>query len=129
MNSEAASTVAVTTATTAATIAMRIFRAALIATGIGAVVVLVGLLIEAFSSLTSSTKSAKEEQDELNKSIEEGNEILDKNASKIKREGDLRISELKKNSATEAEIYNSDRKMKLYKDGTLYITGDINEGL
>ena len=109
LNSEAASTVAVTTATTAATIAMRIFRAALIATGIGAVVVLVGLLIEAFSSLTSSTKEAKDAQDKLNKSIETQNEILDSNILLIKRAGDLRISELKKNGATEAQIYNEQR--------------------
>lgn len=109
LNSEAAATVAVTTATTGATIAMRIFRAALIATGIGAVVVLVGLLIEAFSSLTSSTKEAKDAQDKLNKSIETQNEILDSNILLIKRAGDLRISELKKNGATEAQIYNEQR--------------------
>tara|TARA_R110000868_G_scaffold386459_1_gene654762 strand:+ start:274 stop:2220 length:1947 start_codon:yes stop_codon:yes gene_type:complete len=109
LSSEAAATVAVTTATTGATIAMRIFRAALIATGIGAVVVLVGLLIEALSSLTSSTKEAKDAQDKLNESIATQNEILDSNITKIKRAGELRISELKKNGATEAEIYKEQR--------------------
>ena len=109
LNSQAAATVVVTTATTGATIAMRIFRAALIATGIGAIVVLVGLLIEALGSLTSSTKEAKDAQDKLNESIATQNEILDSNITKIKKAGELRISELKKNGATEAQIYNEQR--------------------
>ena len=109
LNTQSAATSVVATTTSAATIALRVFRAALLATGIGAIVILITSLITSLGSFTSSTKSAKEEQDKLNKSIEEGNEILDKNASKIKREGDLRISELKKNSATEAEIYKEQR--------------------
>ena len=109
LNTQSAATSVVATTTSAATIALRVFRAALLATGIGAIVILITSLITSLGSFTSSTKLAKEEQDELNKSIEEGNEILDKNASKIKREGDLRISELKKNSATEAEIYKEQR--------------------
>jgi hypothetical protein len=31
--------------------------------------------------------------------------------------------------AIEADIMNSDRKMKTHEDGTLYIAGDIIEGL
>jgi hypothetical protein len=47
-----ATTVGVTTATTGATTAMKLFRLALIATGIGAIIVLVGLLIANFDKVT-----------------------------------------------------------------------------
>jgi len=70
LNAEAVATVEVATATTGATIAMRIFRAALIATGIGAIVVYIGLLVEQLQFFTSDTKQAKKEaQDALNASL------------------------------------------------------------
>jgi hypothetical protein len=47
-----ATTVGVTTATTGATTAMKLFRLALIATGIGAIIVLIGLLIANFDKVT-----------------------------------------------------------------------------
>lgn len=47
-----ASTVGLTTATGGATVAMKLFRLALIATGIGAIIVLVGLLIANFDKVT-----------------------------------------------------------------------------
>ena len=47
-----ASTVGLTTATSGATTAMKLFRLALIATGIGAIIVLIGLLIANFDKVT-----------------------------------------------------------------------------
>ena len=47
-----ATTVGITTATTGATTAMKLFRLALIATGIGAIIVLIGLLIANFDKVT-----------------------------------------------------------------------------
>ena len=47
-----ATTVGVTTATAGATTAMKLFRLALIATGIGAIIVLIGLLIANFDKVT-----------------------------------------------------------------------------
>ena len=113
LNTQSTATAVVATTTSAATIALRVFRAALLATGIGAIVLLLTSLISSLGSFTSSTKKAKEEQDKLNESIKTSNEILDNNINKIQRAGNLRISELKKNNATEAEIYSEQRKIDL----------------
>ena len=111
LNTQSTATAVVATTTSAATIALRVFKAALLATGIGAIVILLTSLISSLGSFTSSTKKAKEEQDKFNESIETSNEILDNNINKIQRAGNLRISELKKNNATEAEIYKAQRKI------------------
>lgn len=52
-----ASTVGLTTATGGATTAMKLFRLALIATGIGAIIVLVGLLIANFDKVTKVVRT------------------------------------------------------------------------
>lgn len=72
LEGEAVATTQVATATTGATIALRIFRAALIATGIGAAVVAIGLLVSYFNSLTNATKEAREAKEKLDKAYVEG---------------------------------------------------------
>jgi len=54
--------------TTGATVATKIYRAALIATGIGAIVILVLALVDAFSKHNTEVKDAKVKIDELNDS-------------------------------------------------------------
>lgn len=58
-----------TTATTASTVAMKAFRLALIATGIGAIVVAIGLLISNFDKVTKVVKDAYNRFNELGKGI------------------------------------------------------------
>ena len=110
LEAEAAATVEVATATTGATIAMRIFRAALIATGIGAIVLLFGLLVEQLQLFTSDTKKAKEAQDELNKSLSALSENLNLEVKALERVNKYRVAQLKAQGATEAEIFKENRE-------------------
>jgi len=113
LNAEAVATVEVATATTGATIAMRIFRAALIATGIGAIVVLFGLLIEQLQFFTSDTKKAKEAQDALNASLSALSENLNIEVKELERRNKYRVAKLKEQGATEAQIAEENRKTQL----------------
>jgi primosomal protein N'' len=72
LEAEAVATTEVAVATTGATIALRLFRAALVATGIGAIVVGVGMLIEYMTSLSGATEKARIEKEKLDKAYVEG---------------------------------------------------------
>lgn len=113
LEAEAAATVEVATATTGATIAMRIFRAALIATGIGAIVLLFGLLIEQLDFFTSGTKKAKEAQDAFNKSLSALSENLNIEVKELERRNKYRVAKLKEQGASEAQIAEENRKTQL----------------
>lgn len=65
------STVAATTATTGLTIATRVLRAALLATGIGALVIGISLLISKISEWTNADDMAIEKQKELSEAMSE----------------------------------------------------------
>lgn len=64
-----------TVATTGATVATNTFKKALIATGIGAFVVLIGTLIAKWEDLKEALGFATKEQEEYNKKIEEQKQI------------------------------------------------------
>ena len=72
----------VTTATTATTIATKALRAALVATGIGAFIVLLGFAADAMGMFGDETEDAEEKQKELDKQLEQTN-------AEIKRQGEL----------------------------------------
>ena len=113
LETQAVATVGVATATTGATIAMRIFRAALLATGIGAIVVLFGFLIEQLNIFTSDTKKAKEAQDELNASLSALSENLNLEVKQLERANKFRVAKLKEQGASEAEITAENKKTQL----------------
>lgn len=113
LETQAVATVEVATATTGATIAMRIFRAALLATGIGAVVVLFGYLIEQLNIFTSDTKKAKEAQDELNASLSALTENLNLEVKQLERANKFRVAKLKEQGASEAQIVAENKKTQL----------------
>ena len=113
LNAQSVATVQVATATTGATIAMRIFRAALIATGIGAIVVLFGFLIEQLNIFTSDTKKAKEAQDALNASLSALTENLNLEVKALERANKYRVAKLKEQGASEAIIAEENRKTQL----------------
>lgn len=73
-----AATVAGTVATKAASVALRGLKAALISTGIGALIVLVGELIGWLSSLIEKTTEAKKKEKELQEITNEGAEAYAK---------------------------------------------------
>lgn len=70
-----AATNAQTVATTGATVATNTFKKALIATGIGAIVVLIGTLIANLDKLKAALGGAKKKQEEANKALEKSIEI------------------------------------------------------
>lgn len=118
----AGSMVATTASTTAASAAMKVFRTALISTGIGAIVVAIGLLIANMDKLVNlvnkaarDTKKAKEEFGGLNRQYADGQRQISKLAANVKvyeRElkrvqdlGELLIQQLKARGASADEIH------------------------
>lgn len=86
----AGSMVATTASTTAASVAMKVFRTALISTGIGAIVVAIGLLIANMDKLVNlvnkaarDTKKAKEEFGGLNRQYADGQRQISKLAASV----------------------------------------------
>ena len=118
----AGSMVATTASTTAASVAMKVFRTALISTGIGAIVVAIGLLIANMDKLVNlvnkaarDTKKAKEEFGGLNRKYADGQRQISKLAAnvnvyerKLKNVQDLNeilIQQLKARGASAQEIH------------------------
>jgi hypothetical protein len=60
------------TATTATSVAMRVLRAAIISTGIGAIVIAVIALVQAMMDWLGTSEEAKKEQEKLNKAVVDG---------------------------------------------------------
>lgn len=96
--------VAVGVGEAAAATGARAFAAALTATGIGALVVGLGLAVNALMDFFDSEKAAKEATDEFNKSLETQNLLLDLDTKDMKRRQEKNIASLKANGATEKEI-------------------------
>ena len=108
----------VTTATTATTVATKALRAALVATGIGAFIVLLGFAADAMGMFGDETDDAEAKQKELDKQLEQTN-------AEIERQGQLTqdltrivdqsttdaINAAKRRGASEEEI------TKLTRDG------------
>ena len=102
--------VAVGVGEAAATTGARAFAAALTATGIGALVVGLGLAVNALMDFFDSSKDAKNATDALNRSLESQNQILDLNAKDLKRRQELNIATLRAGGATEKQIRDQQLK-------------------
>ena len=81
--SATAATVAGTIATRAASIALKGLKAALISTGIGAIIVLVGELVEWLVSLFGTISETEKRQEELNEVMDEGAKAYGKAQAEI----------------------------------------------
>jgi hypothetical protein len=90
-------------------------RSAIISTGVLALVAGVGYLISKIIEWTDTTKSAKEAQDALNKSLATQEEYLNLEIKTIERNNKYRLAKLKEQGGTEAEI------VKLNKEGQIKI--------
>lgn len=111
---------ATTLETTAATYAL---RAALIASGIGAIVVLLasaasamGLFGETTDDTTESLKRQAEAKEKLNSAFKEGD---DRDIARYKQEADLAKARVKLRGGTEAELLEIDRKFLVVKNARL----------
>jgi len=103
-NALSKSFVAIGVGETTAAAGARAFSAALVATGIGALVVGLGLAVNAFMDFIDVEGKAKIETDKLNDSLAYQNTVLDMNAKDAKRRQNLTLAEMKANGATEKQI-------------------------
>ena len=96
-----------------ATGAMRAFRIALAATGIGAIVVLIGLAADAMGLFSSNTKEAANDQKNLKRSLEDTAGTLEYYERKLKANGATEADLAKiRRKALEAEKAELDRKLQ-----------------
>ena len=96
-----------------ATGAMRAFRIALAATGIGAIVVLIGLAADAMGLFSSNTKEAANDQKNLKRSLEDTAGTLEYYERKLKANGATEADLAKiRMKALEAEKAELDRKLQ-----------------
>lgn len=117
----AAATALSTFVTNASTLSLKAFRIALIGTGIGAIVVLLGFAAEKMGLFGDSTDETnkklaeqKERQDALNKQVDE--QIKKTTELRNKRQGGLvdlknELEILKASGATKAELFNAEKKI------------------
>lgn len=98
--------ISVTTTSTA----FRVLRTAIIATGVGALVVGVGLLIEKMSSLTNATDDQTRAQDRLREATDRLNESLQEQIGFSDRAAQESIAAAKARGASERELTNIERK-------------------
>jgi len=103
-NALAKSFVAVGIGEQAAATGARAFAAALTATGIGALVVLLGLAASALYDMATGEDEAKAATDRLNASLESQNQLLDLNQSAAKRRAAETIATMKALGRSEKEI-------------------------
>lgn len=101
---QAGAMTATTVATTAATFAMRAFRFALIATGIGALIVLLIETARAFDLFGDHAGGAKEQMEKFNDEIERGNKITDEHIHNLDVQGKHAIELMRQRGASEAEV-------------------------
>jgi hypothetical protein len=87
-----------------AAVGARALASALVATGIGALVVGLGMAVSALMDFFDSEKQAKEESDRFTASLESQNRVLEANAKDLKRRQTLNLAEMKANGATEKQI-------------------------
>ena len=103
----------------ASTGALKLFRLALVATGIGAIVVAVGLLVANWEKLTAAINPASKALKDYNKASEKAEELSKKRAAatdlEIRRLKALGVEELElmriKRAAVEQEIKDTDRQL------------------
>ena len=87
-----------------AAVGAKAFSAALISTGIGALVVGLGLLIGALIEFASGEKAATAEIDKFNAGIEAGNRLIEDQTATLVREHQKQIADLKATGASEKAI-------------------------
>lgn len=139
-----ANTVATTTQTAAtslytfvtngATVATKVFRAALVATGIGAIVVLIGTLVEAMMTYSSATKKATKDTmdytdaiDRMGKSTANANNAIDRNTKVALAAAKARGASTKELQDIEDESTRRKlRNLNLEKESVDAIYNDIN---
>lgn len=105
MNGTAVATTAATAATTGWTIALRVLRGALVSTGIGAIVVLIGTMISQIIELTDSTEKYAEALDKADKETQDfANSTSDAIVETIRQAGEMAEARARAEGASAKEI-------------------------
>lgn len=103
-NALATSFVKVGVGETAAAAGARAFSAALVATGVGALIVALGLAVNALMEMANAESEAEIATRELNDELERQNTLLDLNARDAARRRKVTIAEMRADGKTEKEI-------------------------
>lgn len=85
--------------------AMRAFRIALLATGLGAFIVLLGVVTNAFGLFSSGSTQAMQSTDSLTEAIKRQDDALEDLNSTLDFNSKLRIEKMKQNGKSEKEIF------------------------
>lgn len=110
-NALASSFVKVGVGEAAAATGARAFAAALTATGIGALVVGLGLAVSALMEYANAAETAAEKQKELNEQQDKmAKETLDVESQSVKRQGDLLLASEKARGASSQRIYELEQQ-------------------
>ena len=110
-NALAASFVKVGVGEAAAATGARAFAAALTATGIGALIVGLGMAVSALMDYANAAETAAEKQKELNDAADKmARETLDVESQSIKRQGDLLLASEKARGASAQRIFNIEQQ-------------------
>lgn len=102
-----------------ATVAARVYSAALIATGAGAVIVAIGLVVTMFQKSGEAIEKAKERLDALQKQQERGMTLGQRRIKEEERALDLLVSRAQAEGKSEQYIYNL-KKASLEKQKGIY---------
>jgi DNA repair exonuclease SbcCD ATPase subunit len=92
--------------------AMRAFRIALLATGLGAFVVLLGIVTNAFGLFDTAGKSAMQSTDDLTDAIKRQDDALKDLNDTLDFASKLRIEKMKQNGASEQKIFGEQVKAR-----------------
>jgi len=105
--------------------AMKAFRIALLATGIGAIVFVLYEAAKAIGVFGSNTETSTDRAKELTTSIKNLNDELDTNLTILKRTSDLQLENLKQRGASDKQIH--DRSVQLLKDENALVLRSAQE--
>jgi len=95
----------------AAAAGARAFSAALVATGIGALIVGLGMAVSALMDYANAAETAAEKQKELNEQQDKmAKETLDVESQSVKRQGDLLLASEKARGASAQRIYQIEQQ-------------------
>lgn len=99
--------------TTGTATSMNVLKGAIIATGIGALVVLLGVAAQAMGLFSDETEGAAKSQEELKKQIELTNAALERETSFLSNEAKLELANAKRRGATPREIFEIEQKYRV----------------
>lgn len=122
-NALASSFVKVGVGEVAAATGAKLFAGALTATGVGALVVLVGVLADKLITLASDFFDATKEAKAFTTALDEQNKKAKERSESIKTDGELALATLKKNGASELEI----RRQQIENNRALYRQAQLDE--